>query len=112
MDQILHICTAEDWQSAQAAGEYRAGSLKTEGFIHCSRPEQILGVANRYYAGRTDLLLLWIDPSKLAAELRWEPSEGEVYPHLYGSLDLHAVVQVSAFPPDTDGVFRSLPGAG
>jgi uncharacterized protein (DUF952 family) len=65
MDHILHICSLEDWQAAQAAGEYRADSLEAEGFIHCSRPEQILGVANRYYAGSTDgkrdLLLLCID---------------------------------------------------
>ncbi len=109
MDQIVHIYSTEDWKSAQIAGEYRAESLKTEGFIHCSRPEQVVEVANRYYAGRFDLLLLWIDPTKLTAELRWEPSEGDVYPHLYGHLNLDAILTSTEFPPDTDGVFRSLP---
>ena len=110
MDPIVHICSQEDWQAARVAGQYRADSLQLEGFIHCSRPAQVLGVANRYYGGRTDLLLLWIDPSRLDAELRDEPSEGDLYPHLYGPLNLSAIYQVTAFSPGTDGIFRSLPG--
>ena len=113
MGHILHICSLEDWQAAQEAGEYRVDSLTTEGFIHCSRPEQVIDVANRYFSGadggRADLLLVWMDPSKLTAELRWEPSEGDIYPHLYGPLNLAAVIQVSTFLPDDDGVFRHIP---
>ena len=111
MHQIVHICSQPDWQSAQTAGEYRAASLPTEGFIHCSRPEQALDTANRYYAGQQGLLLLWINPATLRAELHWESSHGEVYPHLYGPLNLEAVSQVTPFSPDVDGVFRSLPKA-
>lgn len=109
MDQIVHICSQEDWRAAQAAGEYRAASLQTEGFIHCSRPGQVVAVANRYYAGSTDLLLLWIDPARLVTELRWEPSQGDIYPHLYGALNLEAIVRVSDFPSDHGGYFQSLP---
>lgn len=69
---LVHLCSKEDWQAAQAAGEYRAASLEKEGFIHCSRPEQILGVANRFYRGMPGLLL-WLDPSRLRAELRNPP---------------------------------------
>ena len=64
---IVHLTTPAAWQTAQSAGEYRADSLATEGFIHCSRPDQIVEVANRYYRGRTDLLLLWIDPVSLTS---------------------------------------------
>jgi uncharacterized protein (DUF952 family) len=109
MDPLVHICPLEDWKTAQIMGEYRALSLAAEGFIHCSRPEQIIDVANRYYAGRTDLILISISPSKLVEVLRWETSEGEIYPHLYGALNLTAVLGISTFPPDADGVFRSLP---
>ena len=112
MEAIVHICSQADWQAAQAGGQYLADSLQAEGFIHCSRPEQVVGVANRYYRGRSDLLLLWIDSSKLSAELRWEPSEGDIYPHLYGPLNLQAIIQVSAFPADGDGIFRSIPTTG
>jgi uncharacterized protein (DUF952 family) len=109
MDWIVHICSSDDWQAAQSAGEYRAESLENEGFIHLSKPEQALDTANRYYAGRMDLQLLWVDPAKLVAELRWETSHGDIYPHLYGVLNLVAVAQVSSFSPDVNGIFRELP---
>ena len=109
MSQIVHICSKKDWQTAQAVGQYWAASLDLEGFIHCSRPEQIIEVANRYYKGSSDLVLLWIDPTKLAPELRWEPSDEDVYPHLYGPLNLSAVRGITAFLPDVDGIFRSMP---
>lgn len=112
MDHILHICTQDEWASAQSAGEYRASSLKSEGFIHCSRTGQILWVANQYYPGAVDLLLLWIDPQKLAARLCWEDLDGDVFPHLYGSLNLDAVTSVTDFVPDPDGVFRVVPERG
>ncbi len=109
MEPIVHICSKQDWQAAQAAGEYRADSLVSEGFIHFSIPEQALDTANRYYSGQSDLLLIWVDPIKLGAELRWEPSSGDVYPHLYGPLNLAAVYFCAEFSPDLDGVFRELP---
>ena len=109
MEKILHICPAENWNAAFKNGLYQAASLATEGFIHCSKTEQILGVANRYYPGTRGLVLLWIDPEKLAAELRYEPSDEDIYPHLYGSLNLEAVFAVTEFSPDPDGIFRTLP---
>lgn len=102
-ESIVHICPRADWLAAQAGGEYRAASLESgrgiaNGFIHCSRPEQVPGVLQRFFAGQTDLLLLWIDPQRLRSELRWEPADGELFPHLYGALNLDAVVRVEALP--------------
>lgn len=110
MEYIVHICTRLDWEKADAAGEYRADSLETEGFIHCSRPEQVLGVVNRFYTDVPDLVLLWIDPNRLDSEIRWEPADGDVFPHLYGSLEVEAVVAVNDLIPDPDGVYRKVPG--
>jgi len=112
MEYIVHICKKTDWQNALGAGRYHAASLDTEGFIHCSRPDQVLTVANIFYPGQADLVLLWIAPSKCAHELRWEPVEQDEYPHIYGPLNLDAVVRTTDFPPDPDGVFRSLPDPG
>jgi uncharacterized protein (DUF952 family) len=109
MDQIVHICSPEDWQTAKVVGQYRAESLESEGFIHFSRPDQAVDTANRYYTGRRDLLLLWVDPKALNAELRWEVSHGDQYPHLYGPLNLDAVTQATPFLPNDDGVFQALP---
>jgi uncharacterized protein (DUF952 family) len=57
------------------------------------------------------LLLLWIDPRQVDAEIRWEAVDGEEYPHLYGSLNLDAVIAVDEVSPDADGVYRHLPPA-
>ncbi|MFN2234362.1 MAG: DUF952 domain-containing protein [Anaerolineales bacterium] len=104
---IVHICLSDEWQTAQKTGVYRTTSLDVEGFIHCSRPDQVVDVANRYYGNRTDLLLLWIDPSCLAAELRWEASDESIYPHVYGPINIDCINSVSKFLPDEDGIFRS-----
>jgi uncharacterized protein (DUF952 family) len=109
MTTILHICTRQDWEKAQVAGEYRPASLETEGFIHASRPEQILGVANRFYRGTNDLLLLVLDVRHLYAEIRWETADGEVFPHVYGPLNLEAIVAVVPLQSGEDGEFHQLP---
>jgi uncharacterized protein (DUF952 family) len=106
---IVHICERDAWEVAQTAGEYRPASVGVEGFIHASKPNQVLGVANRFYQGRQDLLLLWIDLQRLGPELRYEPADGDLFPHIYGALNLDAVIAVSSFPPDADGIFRQLP---
>ena len=108
-DLILHVCTRQDWQAAQTGGEYRAASLDAEGFIHCSRPDQVLAVVNQFYSNVPDLTLLWIDPNQLLAELRWESVLDDEYPHIYGPLNLDAVQAVMPLSPDTDGVYRGLP---
>ncbi len=111
MSILYHITTAEAWAAAQAAGRYLNPSLETEGFIHCSSPTQIVATANRYYAGRTDLLLLAIDPARVQAEIRVENLVGgsELFPHIYGPLNLNAVQAQFPFAPEADGTFRCLP---
>jgi uncharacterized protein (DUF952 family) len=102
---VFHICDREAWQLAQADGYYRVASLKNEGFIHMSTQAQIVGVANRYYQGQGGLDVLWIDPSRVKAEIKWEPSSGDVYPHLYGPLPVEAVVHITQLTPGPDGEF-------
>lgn len=106
---ILHLCTRADWEAAQKAGEYRAASLESEGFIHCSRPDQILNVTNTYYQHIPSLVLLWLEPEEIAAEIRWEAADGDEFPHIYGPLNLNAVMRVCDFLSDAAGVYRTLP---
>lgn len=110
MPVILHIASREQWQRALRAGFYEAPSLAEEGFIHCSTPEQVLRVADALFRGERDLVLLVIDPEHVAAELVYEaPEEGEEpFPHLYGPLELEAVMRVLPFEADEAGRF-SLP---
>jgi len=86
---IFHLSTTSDWEAGQRRGSYAASSLATEGFIHCSTASQLAATANAIFQGRTDLLLLTIDDSRLSAELRYEApasaaheDEGELFPHL------------------------------
>jgi uncharacterized protein (DUF952 family) len=94
---IYHVVKNTDWQKAVTQGFYAAPSLATEGFIHTSKKEQVDGVIERYYADQTDLLLLHIDESKLTAPLIYElaPSVNEEFPHVYGRINLDAVVDVT-----------------
>ena len=108
---ILHITSLEDWLQALEDGVYRADSLSSDGFIHCSRPDQVLQVANTWFRGKAGLVLLCINRNQVAAPIRDENLEGgkDLFPHIYGSLNLDAIRQVVNFPPDPDGEFE-LPG--
>jgi uncharacterized protein (DUF952 family) len=106
---ILHITTRDRAQTAQQTGIYRADSLDTEGFIHCSTPEQVIWVANQFYTGQIDLVLLCIDPEKVNPEIRYETVEGVgTFPHVYGELNADAIVKIVEFPPNINGTF-SIP---
>jgi uncharacterized protein (DUF952 family) len=108
---IYHIATAADWARARQAGQYttstRGRTLAEEGFIHTSAAGQVALVANAFYQGEPDLLLLVIDPDLVAEEIRYEPVPGQAqpYPHIYGPLNIDAVVQTRPFQPDPDGHF-------
>jgi uncharacterized protein (DUF952 family) len=111
---IIHLASNDAWLAADKQGTYHADSLSTEGFIHCSTTSQIVGVANTFYHGQSGLVLLVIDPGKLNTKLKWEPPaepeptharEGELFPHVYGPINLDAVVNVIPFEPDADGNF-------
>jgi uncharacterized protein (DUF952 family) len=105
---IFHLCLPQDWEKSQVRGEYRPDSLAQEGFIHCSKSDQIIEVANRYYTGVPVMVELTIDPEKLSSEIRWEISAQVFYPHVYGPINLEAVVKVSEIRPEPDGVYRTI----
>ena len=85
-------------------------ALDNEGFIHCSTPAQLLIPANAIYRGQQDLILLCIDPGKLTNKLVYEDcyESGIQFPHVYGDINLDAVIKTIPFPPNGDGSF-SLP---
>jgi uncharacterized protein (DUF952 family) len=95
---IYHVTTQDAWQQALKQGFYQAPSLAAEGFIHLSTEAQVAGVLERYYKGQTNLLLLHVDESKLLAELKYElaPSVNELFPHVYGVINIDAVVKAES----------------
>lgn len=96
MPEILRITPGDKWEQAVAEGEFRSDDLTTEGFIHCSTPEQLPYVYGKFYKGQTGLVVLRIDTEKLKFPLIWEnPHERwNVFPHVYGPINPDAVVEV------------------
>ncbi|MEH2324798.1 MAG: DUF952 domain-containing protein [Nostoc sp.] len=110
MNTIFHITKRQQWEDAKILGSYRADSLESEGFIHCSKSTQILNVATRFFANQKELVLLFINSDKVQAKIRYEPAEiGELFPHIYGELNIDAVYQVIDFEAGEDGLFELPP---
>ena len=109
MAEIYHMAPVGSWPPPAAS--YRAPSLESEGFLHCTAGERnLIGVASRYYAGEPgDWLVLVIDPATVTAEIRWQVQpDGLAYPHIHGPLNLDAVVEVLPFPRDAKGSFLAF----
>lgn len=105
MNQVIyHIIPRAEWEAAGAAGVLDPASLAAEGFIHCSTFEQVAGVAGAFYREVPDLVLLHIDVAMVAPELRYE-GDDTGFPHIYGALDVAAVVYVQPYALDAAGVF-------
>jgi len=113
---ICHITTQGAWNSAQDNGVFRSPEFDDIGFIHCSTPEQVLFVANSLFAGRTGLVMLLVDPAKLTSPVRWEPAHNATgrllpvtregfFPHVYGPINLDAVIRTVDLVPNEQGNF-------
>lgn len=102
---IFHVCRADEWAAALAAGAYPGSSQDAaDGFIHFSSASQVVASVAKHRAGQRDLVLVAADADALGDALRWEPSRGgALFPHLYGALPTSAVVRTSPLPLGDDG---------
>ncbi|MBL8178028.1 MAG: DUF952 domain-containing protein [Bryobacterales bacterium] len=92
---LFHITRAEAWQSAVACGEYSTADLPSTGFIHLCSAEQTAFVLDKFFPIRDGLVMIHINAQRLRAEVRYEEAEpGMEFPHLYGPLNLDAVLRV------------------
>ena len=94
---IYHLISQSQWDISKTQTQHEADSLADEGFIHCSENiDQLIRVANRIYANRSDMLALEVDTNLLTAPMIREASKsGEIYPHIYGPLNINAIKAVS-----------------
>jgi len=90
---IYKICTKFDWQEAKRKGQL-TGSKKDleDGYIHFSGKDQVKGTLRKFYSNQKDLFLLKVDTLKLNHLLWEQASDGNMFPHLYSSLDISNVV--------------------
>lgn len=106
MEIIFHIASPESWQQAQSTASYQSETLASEGFIHCSTVAQIVTVANRFFGGQEKVLLLCIDSEKVKAEIKYEESEpNQFFPHIYGEINVDAVLKVINWQAQADKMF-------
>jgi uncharacterized protein (DUF952 family) len=105
---LLHLTTRSDWDEQIDSSNYIPAAFTSDGFVHCSTKHQILDVAHRRFLGRTDLLLLCIDPKRLSVRPIWENLEGGLppYPHLYAPIERDSIYAVLEFSPSPDGRFE------
>jgi uncharacterized protein (DUF952 family) len=105
MTTIYKICPASLWQEAEGGGTFTGSAVdRADGFIHFSTAAQMRETAARHFAGQHDLVLVAVDGDALGSALKWEASRGgDLFPHLYGSLDLKHVLRVDPLPLGNDG---------
>jgi uncharacterized protein (DUF952 family) len=102
---IYKICPASAWREAERQGVYRGSADDArDGYIHFSTATQVAETAQKFFSGQTGLFLVEVDVDALGAALRWERSRNEeLFPHLYGELDLGAVRGVQNMIDRADG---------
>ncbi|MBD2055940.1 DUF952 domain-containing protein [Oculatella sp. FACHB-28] len=107
MTTIYHITTERRWHDAKGQGQYEAEFFRSEGFIHCSDANQVVRVANHLFRNMRGLILLHIETELLHPRLVYENLEGgsELFPHVYGPINLDAIARTSSFEPGLDGTF-------
>lgn len=108
---LFHIATRADWEKRDST--YAPAQFAREGFIHCSTARQLEWVASQRFCSRDDLVVLTIDPGRVGPRIVYENLEGgrENFPHIYGLLNLDAVVATRPSRTDEDGRFSDGRGA-
>jgi uncharacterized protein (DUF952 family) len=101
--RIYHIAEPERWRTSADSGMYASPSLASEGFIHCSFAHQVQRSLDRFFADADSVIILEIDPLLLQGELRFEPADDDTFPHLYGELNVDAVVMAELVARDDEG---------
>ena len=92
---IFHLTTPTGWAEAERTGTVVPPRFAEEGFVHCSATEQLASTIERHFAGVDELVLLRLDPQRIAADLVWEEGRpGIEFPHVYRPLETADVLEV------------------
>lgn len=105
---IYRIAELVDWHRAQQTGFFASTDLSADGFIHASELYQVEATANRYYAGRTDILLLELEETELWAaavpvKREYVEARNDYFPHILAPIPLAAIVRALPLATSTDG---------
>lgn len=113
MSIIMHITYRKEWEVSVSSKYYTPSSLNNEGYIHCSTIDQTEVTANLFFANQRNIVLLFINTNELESPLKFELSSsadhqnaGDLFPHIYGPLNVSAVIRVIDFLPNANGKFE------
>ncbi|MFT4924224.1 MAG: hypothetical protein ACI8WB_000302 [Phenylobacterium sp.] len=102
---IYLLAGQQEYDQALAAGELVRDSLQNEGFIHASPADQLSRVANKHYTNVANVLVLVVEQQRITPPVKWQPATGGLYPHIFGPMNMDAVIEVQAIKKDEHGVF-------
>lgn len=102
----FHLTATETWLRQAAGSDYLPEGFEREGFIHCTDGEEgVLAAGNRYYtADEREYCLLTIKTAELKSPVIYE-DDRQIFPHIYGPLNLDAVSVVRRVIRSEDGMF-------
>jgi len=104
-EHIYLLSSRSEYRQAKSVGGLERDSLQSEGFIHGAPQSQLSRLANKYHKNTEQPLILVVDKKRITAELKWEPATGGLYPHIYGALNMDAIIDVKEIFVNADGVF-------
>ena len=102
---IFVLMSKATLRESQSSGQFAPESLQTEKFIHASPADQLTRVANKYYSENNTVYVAVVKKTAVQAPIKWEPATGGLYPHIYGPLNMSAVVELQPFFRNEDGNF-------
>ncbi len=93
---IYHITSPAIWNTGKKQNGFTAPSLDTVGYIHCCEKEQIAFVLENWFIDQSGLELIAIETEKLDSKIVFENLEGgeTLFPHVYGPINLSAIVNI------------------
>jgi uncharacterized protein (DUF952 family) len=92
---IYHITTVQEWEIYQLTGEIAPDSLFTEGFIHCSRAEQVPDTIDRFFSDEDEIIILELDRDKLGDSVKDEKSQDHgIFPHIFRAVQIEEVLSI------------------
>lgn len=102
---IYLLSSQQEYSQALFNGTLSRDSIVEEGFIHASPKSQLTRIANKYYTKTDQPLILIVDKNKVTAPIKWEPATGGLYPHIYGTLNTDAIVEVKNIALNEEGKY-------
>ena len=104
---IVHVTPGNYWENAKAKHYFLPESLKRNGYISCATEQQLADSAQFLYKDKLNQKILYIKQEKVTAQIVYEDihETGQEFPHIYGALNVDAVIKVVDFKLSPSGQF-------